>query len=64
MFHWFKMRPCPLATQNDPHLLLSYESTCSVVSGDCVTPGTGTVYVVVGTAGKALDPQGFTPYDW
>jgi len=42
----------------------SYESTCSVVSGDCVAPGTGTVYIVVGTAGKHLDPQPYTHYDW
>jgi len=42
----------------------SYESTCAVVSGDCVKPGTGTVYVVVGTSGHSLEQQAYRPYPW
>ena len=43
-------------------IILSYESTCSVVGGDCVKQGT--VYVVVGTAGAGKDLQTYTPYEW
>ncbi|XP_063679765.1 uncharacterized protein LOC134815183 isoform X3 [Bolinopsis microptera] len=44
--------------------LHSYESTCAVVSGDCVKPGTGTVYIVVGTSGHSLEQQAYRPYSW
>ena len=52
----------------DPFFLtdhvFSYESTCTVVGGECVKPGTATVYVVVGTSGHALEEQAYRPYPW
>ena len=46
------------------NLICSYESTCTVVGGNCVKPGTATVYVVVGTSGHALEEQAYRPYPW
>ena len=38
--------------------MFSYERTCSVLSGDCVSPGQATTYVVVGSAGAGLELEG------
>ena len=45
-------------------VIFSYERTCPVVAGDCVSSGHGTVYVIVGAAGKFLDSQYYNHYPW
>ena len=35
-----------------------------MVAGDCVAPGAGTVYIVVGTGGYGLETQDYNPYPW
>ena len=63
-----------LATNGDYNLIViviiyavfmfSYERICSVLSGDCVSSGQATTYVVVGSAGKELGQDHFASYEW
>ncbi len=44
----------------------SYERSCQVFNSTCTNDGTGTVHIIIGTAGAGLETGGFSPMlgDW
>ena len=58
LFHKYKV---DLAFWGHYH---TYERTCAVYKHTCQSEGTGTTHIVVGSAGFALDLEGYFKVEW